>query len=104
MGVQKNEHGVYHARRKVPPKLEEAVAKVLGASKSRVSWLKKSLGTKDAREANIRSKPVLMEFDAILARAEALLEEVPLRTSLSDREIEAIANYHGAFILRGDER
>jgi hypothetical protein len=103
MGVHKNEHGVYHARRKVPPKLEEAVAAVLGASKPRVSWLKKSLGTKDPREANIRSKPVLMEFDRVLAKAATVLQEVPLRTNLTTNEIERIANYHFASVLAEDE-
>jgi hypothetical protein len=30
MGVSKNEHSVYQARRKVPKHLREAVAKLLG--------------------------------------------------------------------------
>jgi hypothetical protein len=30
MGLIKNEHGVYHVRRKVPKGLEEATATVLG--------------------------------------------------------------------------
>jgi uncharacterized protein DUF6538 len=63
MGVIRSKQGVYYARKKVPPKLEAAVSTVLGASRPRLSWLKKSLHTKEQREANIRAKPVLMEFD-----------------------------------------
>ena len=51
MGLIKNRHGVYNARKKVPPKLEEAVAKVLGTGKHRQTWLKKSLGTKETWES-----------------------------------------------------
>src|SRR5215472_10683111 len=35
MGLIKNEHGVYHVRRKVPKGLEEATATVMGVSKPR---------------------------------------------------------------------
>jgi hypothetical protein len=68
-----------------------------------VSWLKKSLRTKDLREANIKAKPVLMEFDGILARAESLLRAVPLQTHLSEREIERMADYQFASMLEEDE-
>ncbi len=44
MGLIKNEHGVYHMRRKVPKALEEATATVMGVSRTRVSWLKETLG------------------------------------------------------------
>src|SRR5215831_9692648 len=73
MGLIKNEHGVYHVRRKVPKHLEEATATVMGVSKLRVSWLKETLGTKDEKQARVRAKPVMMKFDGILAKAEALL-------------------------------
>ncbi len=43
MGVFKNEHDVYVARRKVPKGLEEAVAKVLGNGKARQTFLQQSL-------------------------------------------------------------
>jgi hypothetical protein len=75
MGILKSKHGVYYVRKKVPPKLETAVSTVLGASRSRVSWLKRSLHTKDLREANIKAKPVQMEFDRVLSRAEACCEQ-----------------------------
>jgi hypothetical protein len=51
MNVIKNEHGVFHVRKKVPKKLEEATATVMGSFKHRVAWLKKSLGTKDLKAA-----------------------------------------------------
>jgi hypothetical protein len=94
---------VYYARKVVPPKLQRAVSRVLGAPKARVSWLKRSLRTKDQREANIRAKPVLMEFDRILAKAEGLLEDTPERTSLRGHEIERLASYHFASVLNEDE-
>jgi hypothetical protein len=90
MSVIKNEHGTYHVRRKVPDKLKAAVAIVTGASKPNVSWLKRSLGTKDAREANVRAKPIMMEFDKIIAKAEVSLKARPVQSSLSDAEIKRI--------------
>jgi integrase len=103
MGVLKSKDGIYFVRKKVPAKLEEAVSTVLGASRPRVSWLKRSLRTKDPREANIKAKPVLMDFDRVLAKAASLLRDVPLRTQLSEREIERMAAYQFAFMLEEDE-
>lgn len=103
MGVVKNRHGVYMARKKVPKGLEEAVARVLGSSRSRAAWLQRSLGTKDLRTANTAAKPILMEFDAILAKAEALLSPIPKRDDLSEREIAAMADYYYASMLSEDE-
>ena len=103
MGIIRNNFGVYHLRKKVPKKLEEAVALVTAAAKPRVAWLKKTLDTKDPKAARVRAVPVLMEFDRILAQAEALNAERPLRTSLSDKEIERIANYHYAAMLAEDD-
>jgi hypothetical protein len=90
MSLIKNEHGVYHVRRKVPKGLEEATATVLGVPKSRVSWLKETLGTKDEMQARVRAKPVMMKFDGILAKAEARLVEHPVRTELTEAEIKRI--------------
>ena len=103
MGLIKNEHGVWHVRKKVPKALEAATATVIGASKPRVSWLKETLGTKDQKHAKVRAKPVMMKFDRVLAQAEALLAERPLRTSLSEKEIQQIADYFYALELDGDE-
>jgi integrase len=103
MGILKNEHGVFYVRRKVPKRLQEATAMVTGASKSRQTWLKQSLKTKDKQQAKRLAPPVLMKFDRILAEAEASLADMPLRSSLEDREIERIAQYFYAAQLAGDE-
>jgi hypothetical protein len=103
MGLIKNEHGVYHVRRKVPKALEEATATVMGVSKTRVSWLKETLGTKDEKQAKIRAKPVMMKFDGILAKAEALLVEHPVRNALTEAEIKAISDYFCAHELGADQ-
>jgi integrase len=103
MGLIKNEHGVFHVRRKVPKGLEAATARVMDVPKERVSWLKKTLGTKDEKRAKVLAKPVMMEFDRILAQAEALLVEHPVRTSLTDTEIKQIADYFYAHELDADE-
>jgi hypothetical protein len=91
MGLIKDRHGTYYARHKVPERLQEAVARILDNGKARQVWLKKSLGTKVVAQANVRAKPVQIEFDRIIAEAEAQLKQRPLRTSLSDVEIKRIA-------------
>ena len=103
MGLIKNEHGVFHVRRKVPKALEVATARALGVPKERVSWLKETLGTKDEKRAKLLSKPVMMKFDRILAQAEALLVEHPVRTELTEAEIKQIADYFYAHELGVDE-
>ena len=64
--------------------------------KGRQVFLKRSLATKNADEANKRAKPVLIEFDNILERADALKAKRPQRTSLSPVEIKRMADYHYA--------
>jgi len=103
MSIIRNEYGVYHVRKKVPKRLEQATATVTGSSNERVSWLKRSLRTKDKQEAKRLAPPILMEFDRILAEAEALIAEWPLRTSLDRREIERIADFFYANELAADE-
>ncbi len=103
MGLIKNEYGVYHVRRKVPKALEVATARAMGVPKERVSWLKETLGTKDEKQAKVLAKPVMMKFDRILAQAEALLVEHPMRTELTEAEIKRIADYFYAHELGGDE-
>jgi hypothetical protein len=96
MGTVRDRHGTYYARKKVPPRLQEAVARVLDNGKAAQAWLKRSLDTKDIETANKRVKPVLIEFDRILERAEAFIAERPLRTSLSPVEIKRMTEYHYA--------
>jgi len=93
MGLIKDRHGTYYARKKVPERLQEAVARVLGKDKARQVWLKRSLDTKDLSIANKRAKPVLIAFDHTLESAEGLAAERPLRTSLSAIEIKRMAEY-----------
>jgi hypothetical protein len=40
MGIVRDRHGTYYARKKVPPRLQEAVARVLNNGKTRPVWLK----------------------------------------------------------------
>ena len=63
MGLIQNDYGVWCVRRRVPEALREAVARVRGSPKDRVSWLKKTLGTKDEKQAKVLAKPVMMQFD-----------------------------------------
>jgi hypothetical protein len=103
MNVFKDRHGTYYARRKVPQRLQEAVASILDKGKDKQVWLKRSLGTKALTEANVRAKPMLMEFDQIIARAEDQLKEQPLRSSLSGIEIKRITDFFLARALAVDE-
>jgi integrase len=103
MGLHKDRHGTYYARHKVPPRLQKVVAQLLDNGKPKQVWLKRSLGTKVLSEANVRGKPVQMEFDRIIAEAEAQLKERPLRTSLTDTEIKRIAEFFYAHELAADE-
>ena len=86
MGLDKDRHGTYDARKKVPPRLEEAVARVLNNGKPQQVWLKRTLATKDGSEANRRVKVVQIQFDRILERAQELLADRPLRTILNRRK------------------
>jgi hypothetical protein len=52
----------------VPERLQAVVARILDNGKARQVWLKKSLGTKVVVQANVRAKPVQMEFDRILRK------------------------------------
>src|SRR6476469_4412310 len=103
MSLYQNEHGVWCVRKKVPKRLEQTTAAVLGNGKKRQSWLKRSLKTKDKREAKRLALPVLMEFDRVLADAETFSAERPLRTNLDRREIKRIADFFYANELSADE-
>jgi integrase len=103
MGLIKNRHGMYYAQKKVPERLQEAVARVLDQGKDRQTFLKKSLGTKDLKEANVRAKPVLAGFDRVFAEAEQLLAARPMRESLSAIEIKRLSEIYYASMLDHDE-
>jgi uncharacterized protein DUF6538 len=104
MGLIKDRHGTYYARHKVPERLQAVVARILDNGKARQVWLKKSLGTKVVAQANVRAKPVQIEFDRLLAKAEAQLKERPLRSGLADVEIKRIADFFLASALAVDEQ
>jgi AcrR family transcriptional regulator len=59
--------------------------------------------TKDEKRAKVLSKPVMMKFERILAQAEALRVEHPVRTELTEAEIKQIADYFYAHQLGADE-
>jgi hypothetical protein len=105
-----NSAGVWCVQRKVPEKLQVAVARVLGGKKQKQTYLKKSLGTKDRREASRRAVHVLADLDRTLREAEALIKREPkqpkasLRTTLNDAEIKRMAEYVYAKTLAWDER
>ena len=110
MGVIKDRHGTYYARKAIPNKpegLQAAVARVLENDERVQKHLKRSLATKDVREANIRAKPVLAEFDRIIIQAKAMLAAAAAPTikltSLSDTEINRIAEYIYADAMAWDE-
>jgi beta-galactosidase/beta-glucuronidase len=95
MGLIKNQHGTWYAQRKVPERLQVAVARGLGNGKSKQVFLKKSLGTKELKAANVRAKLVLAGFDRTFSEATAALERtdaVPAsRNALNAAEIARMA-------------
>ena len=97
MGISRPKPGgMYVVRKRVPPHLQAAVGRLLRPPKDRAAWLQKSLKTKDPKEANRLAKPVMMQFDALLARAEASIATKPAVTDLSDADVQRIVAYHHA--------
>jgi hypothetical protein len=84
MGLIKDRHG------KVPERLREPVSRVLGKDKQQQVWLQKSTRTKIKAEARRLSLPIMAEFAETLQKAEGLLAERPLRTTLTQQEIDLI--------------
>jgi integrase len=103
MGLMRDRHGTYYARVKVPARLQAAVARVLAQGKERQSFLKRSLGTKDLKAANVRAKAVLARFDQVFGEAEQLLAARPMRESLSATEIKRMAEALFGKLLADDE-
>jgi hypothetical protein len=103
MSVIQDRHGTYYVQKKVPTRLQEAVASVLSDDKPRRVFLKKSLGTKSLKEANAAATHVLTEFNGIIAQAEALLKEQPVVAALSDTQIKRMAESYYATMLADDE-
>jgi len=84
-------------------RLQAGVARILARGKDRQSFLKKSLGTKDLKAANVRAKPIQAGFDRVLGEAEQLLAARPLRASLSAVEIKRMAEALFGKLLADDE-
>ena len=107
MGVIKDRHGTYYAQQRVPQRLQKAVARVLGCKKPRQVFLKKSLGTKVLKAANVRAKPVLAGFDRIIRDATAIASQataVPApRSSLNATEIARMSEAVYGKLLADDE-
>jgi hypothetical protein len=103
MGLIKDRHGTWIVRRKVPPRLREPVSRVLNNDKQQQTWLQRSTGTKHKAEATRLAPAIMAEFAETLAKAEGLLAERPLRTTLTDAEISRLAEWHYAIVLSTDE-
>ncbi|MBR1255209.1 site-specific integrase [Bradyrhizobium sp. AUGA SZCCT0240] len=103
MGLIKDRHGTYYAQRRVPDRLQEAVARVLNSDKPKQVFLKKSLGTKVLKAANVAATHVLADFNRTLASAEALLKERPLASLLTEAQIRRMAEAYYASVLHSDE-
>jgi hypothetical protein len=104
MSVFKDRHGTYYVQRRVPERLQEAVARVLDTEEPRRVFLKKSLGTKNRKEAQAAAPHVLADFGRIIGQAEALLKEQPVVTVLTDAQIKRMAESYYATLLAEDEQ
>jgi hypothetical protein len=103
MGLIKDRHGTFYVQRKVPKRLQEAVARALNSDRDRQVFLKKSLGTKSLKQANVAATHVLADFDRTFADAEALLKERPVIPSITDAQIKRMAESFYATKLANDE-
>ena len=97
--IVKNRHGTYYAQKRVPERLQEAVALELGSDKPSQVFLSRSLGTKDLKAANVAAKAVLMDFDRVLARAEDRLKERPVVAALTPAQIKRMSESYYAAML-----
>jgi hypothetical protein len=104
MSIIQNRHGTYYVQRRVPEHLQEAVARILDADQPRRVFLKKSLGTKNRKEAVAAAPLILADFNRIIGEAEALLKDQPIVTSLTDTQIKRMAESYYATLLAEDEQ
>ena len=76
---------------------------MLNSDKPKQVFLKKSLGTKVLKAANVAATHVLADFDRTLASAEALLKERPVASLLTEAQIRRMAETYCGSVLHGDE-
>ena len=88
----------------LPEHLQEAVAHVLDADAPRRVLLKKSLGTKNLKEAKAAAPHIVADFNRILGEAEASLKERLIVTALNDTQIKRMAESYYAKMLADDEK
>lgn len=91
MGLIKDRHGTFYVQKRVPDPHQEAVARVLDADEPRRVFLKKSLGTKNLKDAKAAAPLVVADFNRIIGEARALLKEQPIIAALSDAQIKRMA-------------
>jgi integrase len=103
MGLIQDRNGTWIVRKMVPKRLREPVARVLDNGKQQQTWLQKSTGTKLKDEAKRLAPAIMVEFAKTLTEAAGLLAERPLRTTLSQAEIDRLAEWHYANVLASDE-
>ncbi len=102
----KDRHGTWYAQRKVPERLQVAVARVLNSGKAKQVYLKRSLGTKVLKDANVRAKSVLAGFDRTLHEASERIQLQPQKTtrsSLNASEIKRMCEALYRKLLADDE-
>jgi hypothetical protein len=88
MCVIQDRNGTWIVRKKVPKHLREPVARVLDNGKQSQMWLQKSTGTKQKAEAKRLAPAIMAEFAEVLQKAEVLLAERPLRTTLRPFQVQ----------------
>jgi hypothetical protein len=107
MGLIRDRNGMWCVQRKVPERLQIAVARVLNNGKRKQVHLKKSLGTRDLKAANVRATSVIAGFDRIFASAALLSVKAAAppqqRQSLNGAEIARMAEALYGKLLADDE-
>jgi len=104
MGIVRNRYGVYEARKKVPKRLEEATATVLGASKQRQIVAQEVIRDEGPSRSESQSKARAHGVRPACSRAPRRSSaEKPLRASLTQAEIDRMAELHYAKVLAEDD-
>jgi hypothetical protein len=81
MGVIEDRHGTTTRDTRCRRGFGRKSLGYLDNEKHRQVWLKRSFGTKDLKEANVRAKLVQIEFDKIIASAEGQLRTQQIKAT-----------------------